>query len=105
MIQWEVRIGDLMVMASMVGTILIYVFRSGRYAETVLVMQREISELKYTMQTFAAVLTDLAVQKTRLDTQAERLNIIDRRVDDMRRSADLNQGLRGLDREYPPVLK
>jgi len=46
MIDWNIRFGDLLVVASMGGAGIVYAFRSGRFAETVTTMQKEIRELK-----------------------------------------------------------
>jgi hypothetical protein len=36
------------------------------------------------MEKFSAALTELAVQKSRLDSQGERLNLMDRRYEELR---------------------
>lgn len=45
---------------------------------------KEITEIKNEVRAFGVVLTDVAVQKTRLDSQGERLNLLDRRYDELR---------------------
>lgn len=48
------------------------------------------------------VVTTLAVQKERLDTQGQRLNVLDARVEDLRngRGYITDRSVRGVDREY-----
>lgn len=98
MIDWNIRFGDLLVVASFLGGGIIYAFRTGRFAETVSTMRRDINLVITTMASMATTMTQIAVQEERLDSQAERMNILHREIQDMRRSAEIN---RGLDREYP----
>lgn len=85
MIDWNVRIGDILVVLSLAGTCIFYAFRSGRFAESIITMQREIRELKEVAKSLAVIITQQAVQTVRLDSQGERLNIMDKRVEDLRR--------------------
>lgn len=101
MIEWNVRIGDLLVVMSLAGTCLLYAFRSGRFAESIKTMQREIKELKDVAKSLALVITAQAVQTTRQDAQAERLNILDKRVEDLRHGNGFIAGPRGIDKSYP----
>lgn len=100
MIEWNVRIGDILVVISMAGTFVLYAFRSGRFAESITTMQREIKELKDVARGLAAVVTQQAVQTTRLDTQGDRLNILDKRIEDLRKGDGYIQGSRGVNKEY-----
>jgi len=61
----------------------------------------EISELKSEVSQVGQVLTKLAVQSERLDHITQRQNMIDRRMDDLRRGDGYIHGPRGLDKEYP----
>ena len=45
---------------------------------------KELAELKLHVQKIGYLMTDVALQKQRLDSQSERLNTIDRRMDEMR---------------------
>lgn len=100
MIDWNIRFGDLLVVASMGGAGIVYAFRSGRFAETVTGMQKEIKELKDIAKSLASFVTTQAVQSTRLDNQGERLNILDKRVEDLRRGHGYIRGHKGIDGEY-----
>lgn len=100
MIDWNVRVGDLLVVAGLAGTCILYAFRSGRFAESILTMQREIKELKDVAKSLAIVVTAQAVQTNRLDTQGERLNILDKRVEDLRHGNGFIAGPRGVDKAY-----
>ena len=75
-------------LVTLVGGGVVIVFRMGRMTERFeLIGQRqadEISELKRAVGRFGDVLTDLAVQKNRLDGQAERINLLDRRYEELR---------------------
>lgn len=100
MIDWNVRVGDILVVLSLAGTCIFYAFRSGRFAESIVTMQSEIRELKDLAKSLAIVITAQAVQTQRLDTQGDRLNILDKRVEDLRRGDGYIAGSRGVDREY-----
>lgn len=89
MVEWNIRIGDVAVIASLVGSCLFYAFRSGRFAESLLTMQREISELKEVARSLSVIITNQAVQTVRLDSQGERINILDKRLEDLRRGEGL----------------
>lgn len=89
MIDWNVRFGDLAVIASLAGTCLFYAFRSGKFAQNIETMQREITELKEVAKSLAVIITQQAVQSVRMDTQGERLNILDKRLEDLRRGEGL----------------
>lgn len=84
MIDWNVRIGDILVVLSLAGTCIFYAFRSGRFAESIVTMQREIRELKEVAKSLAVIITQQAVQTVRLDSQGERLNMMDKRLEDLR---------------------
>lgn len=75
-------------LVTLIGGGAIIVFRMGRMTERFeLIGQRqadEISELKRAVGRFGDVLTDLAVQKNRLDSQAERINLLDKRYEELR---------------------
>lgn len=89
MIDWNVRIGDLLVVASLTGTCLFYSFKSGRFTESIATMQREIKELKEVSKGLVVIITNQAVQTVRLDTQGERLNALDDRIERIRRGEGL----------------
>lgn len=66
MIEWSLRFGDLMVVASFIGTIGIYIFRAGKLTAAIDSMQKEIIGLKDIAKVVADVLTTVAVQKVEL---------------------------------------
>lgn len=84
-IDWNVRVGDIAVVASLVGTCIFYAFRSGKFAGSIEQMQKEITELKEVAKSLAVIVTQQAVASVRMDTQGERLNILDKRLEDLRR--------------------
>lgn len=96
-IDWQIRFGDLMVIASFLGGGIIYAFRTGRFTETVSTMRRDIDQVITTLASMAATITRIAVQEERLDAQAERMNILHRDIQDLRRG---HEASRGLDGEY-----
>lgn len=85
MIDWNVRIGDILVVVSLAGTAIFYAFRSGRFAESIITMQKEITELKEVAKSLTVIITQQAVATVRMDSQGERLNILDKRIEDLRR--------------------
>lgn len=89
MVDWNVRVGDLLVVGSLAGTCIFYAFRSGRFAESIITMQREIKELKEVSKSLLVIITQQAVQTVRLDTQGERLNLMDDKIERMRRGEGL----------------
>lgn len=44
----------------------------------------DITDIKMDLKTLNKVITDLAIQTTRLDTQGERINRLDARIDELR---------------------
>lgn len=89
MIDWNVRIGDILVVLSLAGTCIFYAFRSGRFAESIITMQREIRELKEVAKSLAVIITQQAVQTVRLDSQGERLNSMDSKIESLRHGEHL----------------
>jgi len=83
-IDWNVRIGDLAVIGSLAGTCLFYAFRSGRFAESIMTMQKEITELKEVAKSMMVVITQQAVASVRADLQGERMNSMEKKIEDLR---------------------
>jgi hypothetical protein len=52
------------------------------------------------MKVVNTLLTDVAVQKQRLDTMDARMDTLDRRYDELRHGDGFVRGARGIDREY-----
>lgn len=93
MIDWNVRIGDILVVLSLAGTCIFYAFRSGRFAESINTMQREIIELKELAKTMTALLATVAVQKNELENIRED-------VRELKHGEGFVRGGKGIDREY-----
>lgn len=94
MIDWNVRIGDILVVVSFAGTCIFYAFRSGRFAESILTIQREIKEFKEIAKVMSALLTTVAVQKKELENIRED-------VRELKHGEGFVRGVKGIDREYP----
>lgn len=93
MIDWNVRVGDLLVVASLAGTGIVYAFKSGRFAESIGNMQKEIVALKETMKVVGDVLTLVAVQKVEIK------NIQDD-IRELKHGDGFVRGAKGIDKEY-----
>lgn len=99
-IGWEIKVGDILVIASMLGTVLALAVRTGGVHQTILFMQQEISSLKRATERITELLTQIAVQESRLNAQSDRLNTLDKRIEDLRRCDGFIAGTRGVDREF-----
>lgn len=84
-VDWSIKFGDILVVVGFVGTLWIYTMKIGGFVYNARAMQEELRGLKMEMQKMSDVLTQLAVQKTRLDAQAERQNLLDARIEDLRK--------------------
>ena len=67
MIDWSVRFGDILIIVSLAGSGIVYAFKSGRFAESISHMQKEVTALKTVAESLAAVLTTVAVQKKEIE--------------------------------------
>lgn len=103
MIDWNLRAGDLLVVASLAGTCFYYSFVAGKFATRIENMTDDIKELKQGEERITDVLIAMSSQKERMDAQGQRLNVIDQRIEDLRngRGYIANRVQRGIDREYP----
>jgi SMC interacting uncharacterized protein involved in chromosome segregation len=88
-LDWNIRAGDVMVVVSLAGTCLLYATKVGRFAENMDNMKAEIKELKEVAKSLAVIITQQAVQTVRLDTQGERLNHLDDKIERIRRGEGL----------------
>mgnify|MGYP003387214218 CR=1 FL=1 len=61
----------------------------------------EISELKQEVSQVGQILIKLAVQNEQLNNIGQRMNMMDRRYDELRRGDGYIHGPRGVDKEYP----
>lgn len=73
MIDLNIRLGDILVIASLLGTGVVYAFKSGRFAESIVNMQKEIVALKELASAITSVLTTVAVQKKEIEFIREEL--------------------------------
>jgi hypothetical protein len=94
MIDWSIRAGDLLVVASFAGTCLVYATKVGGWGETINNMKKEITELKEVAKSLAVIITQQAVSSTRLDSQGERLNLMEDKIERIRRGEGLATGSR-----------
>lgn len=78
-----------MVVVSLIATCLIYATKVGRFAETIDTMKEDIRELKEVTKSLTVIITNQAVQTVRLDTQGERLNHLDDKIERIRRGEGL----------------
>jgi uncharacterized membrane protein len=67
MIDWSIRLGDILVLLGFGGALLVYASKVGSFTKSIEVMQSEITQLKTVAQRFADVLTTVAVQKNEID--------------------------------------
>jgi len=63
MIDWNIRVGDILVVISLMGTGVVFSYRTGTFTESVRIMQRELEGLKLIAKSISDVLTTVAVQK------------------------------------------
>ena len=78
MIDWSIRLGDLVILGGLVGSVTLWAFKAGGFARSIENMQEEIKGLK-------DIVTKVAVQNQRLDTQDRRLDEHTRLIEDLRR--------------------
>lgn len=81
MIVWEISLGSLLTVLSVMGV------GFGFYYQTLYDSRRfksDINEIKTDLKVLNKIIADLAVQTSRLDNQAERLNRFDARLDELR---------------------
>ncbi len=71
MIDWNIRFGDILVVVSLVGTGLIFAYKTGSFTESVKAMQRELEALKEIAKTISGVLTTVATQKVEIENIKE----------------------------------
>ncbi len=88
MIDWNVRFGDILVMASFLGTALILAAslgtKFGVFTIRMDTLQKDMGEMKDWQRAMQTTLTAVAVQQSKLDAVDRRLTIIDESIDDIR---------------------
>ncbi len=60
----------------------------------------EIADVKKEVSKIGQILTQVAVQNERMDNMGQRMNMMDRRYDELRRGQGFIKGQAGIDREY-----
>lgn len=105
--EWTVRFGDVLTMGGAAVVALGIFYRRGAadggLLEKVDDTLKELSDVKEELKGLAKVITEQAVQQTRLDEQSRRMNRIEQNIDDLRRGKGYIQERTAnlpLDREY-----
>ena len=73
MIDWNIRIGDILVIGSLIGTAFIFAYKTGAFTESVNAMKKEMEKLSEITKTISDVLTTVAVQKREIEFIREEL--------------------------------
>ena len=85
MIDWNVRIGDLVIMVSAGAAALSFIFKSGTLMGNVTTLQKDIEELQATTKEIAGVLIKVAVQQETINSMTRRQDRIETNFEDLRR--------------------
>ena len=67
MIDWSVRLGDILVLVGLGGAVVTFAFKVGVFTRGMESMRSEITDLKDVAKSVANVLTTVAVQKNELE--------------------------------------
>lgn len=78
MVDWGIRISDIMVAGGMLGSVIFYSFKAGALTKSIELMETQIKALEEVSRTIAGTLTTLAVQKSQIER-------IERDIDGLRR--------------------
>ena len=105
--EWTVRFGDVLTMGG-AAVIALGIFYNRGTAEGGLLEKvddtlKELSEMREELKVLAKVITEQAVQQTRLNEQSRRMTMIEQWVDDLRRGKGYVQERIAnipIDREY-----
>lgn len=103
---WTVKFGDILVVLGLLVTSGSFLFRKGgdlqKLQMAVKTALEEIGQLKQEVSKIGHILTQVAVQNERLDNIGQRMNMMDRRTDELRRGQGFIQSPRssGVDGEY-----
>lgn len=95
MIDWNIRFGDVLVVASLGCTVLVFAYKTGAFTESVNAMQKELESLKAIARTISQVLTTVATQKVEIEHIKEDIR-------ELKHGEGFVRGPRGIDREYDP---
>lgn len=83
-INWEINIGSILVIITMMGAAAGFVFRTGTFTETIKAMKDDIQELKESNREVSKALTSIAVQSNRQDNLERQMILIAAQVEDLR---------------------
>jgi len=94
MIDWNIRFGDILVVASLIGTVLVFAFKTGAFTESVNARKKEIEGLRTIAESISEVLGIISVQKKEIE-------FLWKTIDELKRGRGWIQGDRGVNGEYP----
>lgn len=84
-INWTINFGDLIVLVTILGSVVTLLVRFGGIMHGYKEMEKDITHLQGMMEKITDILIQLSTQKERLDSQGARLNMMDQRLEDLRR--------------------
>jgi hypothetical protein len=64
-------------------------------------LERQGEKMERQLEALSSVVTELAVQDERLNNQGHRLNLLEARIEALRRGEGFITGARGVEKEYP----
>lgn len=84
-VDWTINLGNIATIATMIGAALLFLMRSAGDAKVkdvhAVTLREDVNLIKADLKALNKVVTDLAVQNTRLNNQGERMNAYDKRVE------------------------
>ena len=96
------KIGEITAIVGSAAAALIAVGRSTSRVELRITRQSDdITDLKNDVKELNKLMTAVALQSQRMDMLNERINMMDRRYDELRHGQGWVTGSRGIDKEYP----
>lgn len=100
MFDWTINVGNVMVFMGVICTGFLYAFRSGKFAESIKDMKEDITDLKEITKELAKLLTTVAVHNNQMESASDRINLMDRKIEDLRKGDGFIRGRTGIDGEY-----
>jgi hypothetical protein len=94
MIDWNIRFGDILVVAGLIGTVLVFAYKTGAFTESVNAMKKEMEGLKNIAEGIGEVLSIISVQKKEIE-------FLWKTIDELKRGRGWIQGDGGVNGEYP----
>lgn len=103
--EWTIKFGDVLTVvgAAFVGGSILYK-RGGNEVRSGLTLKSltdEVKDMKDKLELLAKVITQLAVQDTKITNLAQQFTMLQRNVEDLRRGNGFVHGRTGVDGEYP----